>query len=152
MKPILRFPVLIFLTFAILFVACRKEKTVTSVIEPLPISDGLTGTEVIFNNVIFESADFFGLGINDVYAGSPARPDLFSKSRPLDVSIKFNNSSNWIKVPFWSSLTHAYTPVTSLPNFNGYTFEFYNSILFVFAFPLNYQLVDTRISIKVKFL
>ncbi len=122
------------------------EDTVQIKVLPNPLS----GQEFVFDNLVWESNDFFGLGINDVFAGTPARPNLFDIIRPMEVSIKFDTSSVWISVPYWTSGNS--NPSPPLPPNNGYTYEFFNSILFVFAFPLNYQIVGSGVSIKVKFL
>ena len=108
------------------------------------MQDPLSGQEFIFDNLTWEAGDFFGTGNNDIYVGTPDRPDLFDYTdRPMEVSIRFDNSAVWINVP---------RTATPLPANSGYLYDIYSPVMYVFAVPVNDQIIGTNVSIKVKFL
>lgn len=117
------------------------------------VSDTLSGREFIFDGLTWELGDFYGTGVHDIYVGTPARPDLFQNSSGLyynlnlhngEVYIKFKPSGDWIQITPYS----LFQPGGSGP----YLYDIVSPYLYVHAFPLNYQLEGTSVSIKVKFL
>ena len=118
------------------------------------VSDTLSGREFIFDGLQWELGDFYGTGGHDIYVGTPARPDLFHNSSDYlyfnlnlqngEVYIKSEPSGDWIQITPYS--------LYQIGGSGPYLYDIYSPYLYVHAYSLNYQLVGTRVSIKVKFL
>jgi hypothetical protein len=107
------------------------------------IIDSLSGHEFLFNNLAW----FYDV-VDGLYVSTPSRPALFfQQNDSMEVYIRLDTSTVWINVPRW---------VSPLPANNGYLYEIVNgpgtSFLFVDSHPINYTLLGTFASIKVKFL
>lgn len=158
MKPLLKFTAFALLSGVIFFISCKKEKPISSLVIPLtsppPLSDTLSGKEFIFDGLQWKLADFYGLGLDDIYVGTPARPDLFHNSIGLYYNLNLPNGKVYIKSEYsdnWIEIT------SSLFYQNGvsgpYLYDIIEPYLYVHAaYPLYYSLVGKRVSIKVKFL
>ena len=148
MKKILKITAFVMLVTIAALVSCTKESTTgQDIMAPLKRSpDFLSGTEFIFSDLPWETGDIFGnKPTDDVYAATPARPDLFDDvNRRMKVSILPDNSSTWIDVP------RAATP---FPANNGYVYEVYRNIpvLYVFSLPVNPRLMGSNVSVRVVF-
>lgn len=112
----------------------------------------LSGQEFIFDNLIWELADFYGMGLDDVYLGTPPRPNLFMNAPnqaynlyfPKDVYVKFDTTSTWLLVKSAAQFDPS-IPVQ-------YVYDIASPYLYVHVYALNYNLVGRKASIKVKFL
>lgn len=112
----------------------------------------LSGQEFVFDDLIWELGDFYGMGLNDIYVGTPPRPDLFFNAPgqgynlyfPRDVYLKFDTASTWLLV----KSTAQFDPNIPVQ----YVYDIISPYLYVHVYALNYGLVGRKASIKVKFL
>lgn len=149
MKRITRYSVFISLTACVSIVACKKEELASpfDVTSPTSIStDTLKGKEFIFEDLPWILAGPGGIADEEIWVGVEKRPDLFNNNlRPMEVSIKFDTSSAWINVPRWNW--------PAVPANHGYLYIImYNSSFYVESYPLNFQLIGRKASLKIKLL
>lgn len=152
MKQIIQYSVLILLTGCVGFVGCKKEEFTTPfgvTSPPSPPStptDTLSGKEFLFEDLQWVHAGPGGVAEEEIWIAVENRPELFNNpSRQMEVSIKFDTSSAWINVPRWN------WPV--VPANPGYLYIImYNSSFYVESYPLNFQLIGRKASLKIKFL
>jgi len=157
MKKIRQYSILIMLTGSVSFTSCKKEKSATSFVSSIhtpqypPLSpqlgtDTLNGKEFLFNDLAWVHAGPGAIAEEEVWVGVENRPDLFNNPlRSMEVSIKSDTSAVWITVPKWNWPT--------IPANSGYVHVImYNSSFYVESYPLNIQLIGTRVSLKIKFL
>lgn len=115
-------------------------------------SKTVSGLEFVFNDLTWQLSDFYSLLLDDVWVGTPARPDLFTNAPgyafnlyyPADVYLKFDTASNWLLIKSVAEID-ATQPLQ-------YVYDIEAPSLYVHVYPLNYQLVGRKASIKVKFL
>ena len=150
MKPIIK--IISFVLIVVVFLSCSKSPIATNrpVVPPPPPPPSLSGQEFLFDSLTWIFFDGrFDVGIDDIYLKTPLRPDLFpwltySKSINAQVSLKFDTASNWVEV---ESIDH-YSPALPVQ----YLYWIYFNALYVNMFPLNYQLIDRKAAIKIKYL
>ena len=107
------------------------------------------GDQFIFDNLLWETSDFYNLGITNVYVGTPSREDIFINTPGLshnvtlrgEVYLKFENTDTWIHVK--SAALYENTSTTQ------YLYEIISPNLFIHIYPANPSLVGTKASIKV---
>jgi len=115
------------------------------------IDNTLSGQEFLFDDLVWELGDFYGMGLDDVYIGTPARPALFMNAAPLaynlslpaDVYLQFDTASNWLQVKSAAQ----YNPGIPVQ----YLYDIVSPRLYIHVYALNYQLVGRKASIRVKF-
>ena len=118
------------------------------------VKNTFNGQEFIFESLTWEIGDFYGIGAEDVYTGTPARPDLFQNAPGLsyntqlqgEIYLKFDTASAWIQVVSRDLFNH------NLPGQYQYVYDIISPFLYVHVYPLDYQLIGKKVSLKVRFL
>ena len=133
---------------AALFIAitsCHKENNNGYV--ATPVIDTLRGKEFSFSDLTWE---YYNSGAgspswDEIYLITPARPELFyNRNLNAEVFLKFDTAANWVEV----KSDGQYNPILPLQ----YLYITYSPHLVINVWPLNFQLVGRKASIKVKFL
>ena len=141
--------VFIFFWGSMVFSSCNKkeEPLANSSINPPPPS--LSGQEFLFDSLTWIFLDGrFDVGVDEIYLQTPVRPDLFpwfsySTYINAEVLMKFDTASAWIEVKS-VGINDSSIPVQ-------YQYWINSRSLFVHILPINYQLIDRKASIKIKF-
>lgn len=152
------------LFIALLVISCTKEDEPTPVasintqvaaLDQGPSPPSFSGQEFLFEDLSWQ---YYHSGNgspwwDEIYLTTPPNPDLFRNLAGLhynntllnvEVSIKFDTSSNWTKV-VPDSEYDVLLPVQ-------FTYIVYSPNLFVNVWPLNHHLVGRKAALKVKFL
>ena len=144
MKPILKNIAFVALIAIAVLVSCTKgSNSGGGILDQQIHSNSSNGTEIIFNGVIRYGNVFVDDTTNYVYAATPDRPDLFyNPDKPISVSIRVDNCPDWIDVPSISTFQSIN---------NGFVYDIYRSVLYVFAIPATPLLIGSNVSVKVVF-
>ena len=138
-----------------LFVACNKEAILlTSTREQKPVvkdtstikADTLTGKEFIFNDLTWTHAGPGGIAEEEIWIGVENRPYLFhDPGRPMEVPVRFDTSSVWTNIPKSNGIT--------TPSAIGFVhLIMYSNSFYVESYPMNFQLIGRKATLKIKFL
>jgi hypothetical protein len=148
MKLILKFMLPILLIVATAIISCSKDpgNYPTSLSSPppppLPIIDTLSGKEFNFSGLRW---DYWLDDFDELYVSIENRPDLFSRDRAVEISVKSITDSTWI--------TAQKDPIIS----SQYVYSIYLGRLYLFPYPFIYrssgntQLAGSLVSLKVRF-
>lgn len=135
-----------------IMISCSKEEIILRVdpVTPTPRTPSpFSGQEFLFDSLTWRNDDpnFW----DEIYVGTPSRPDLFSVDPALDntyldkeVFLKVDTAANWINVKSgWS---------TRWQIFGQYYYTIIPTKLIVYVNPLNYEMLGRKAAIKVRFL
>ncbi len=150
MIPVLKISTLLLsMTCLVVFGSCKKEKYVYSFVitpPPPPPVDTLKGKEFKFEDLPWVLAGPGPVADEEIWIGVENRTDLFSRPRPVEVSIKFDTTAVWLTIPKWNS--------PAVPANNGflYVMDTFYSSFYVESYPLSFQLIGRKASVKIRFL
>ena len=152
MKLRLKHSALVLLIGAGLFLSCRKpEVQQTNRFPPAPPPPpSLSGQVFLFDSLTWAFVDGrYDVGVDAIYLNTPKRADLFPwltyhTYLNAEVLMKFDTASNWVDV----KSIDLYVPSVAVQ----FRYWIYSNSLYVDMVPLNYQLIDRKATIKVKFL
>jgi hypothetical protein len=121
------------------------SSTVSVIVAPPTGPSILSGQEFVFDNLTWQFWDS-GPGdpsdsFDEIFIVTPERPDLFSISGSMEVSLKFDTANNWIPIKRLNIDCTGYASFSSFP-----------SAVSILLCGLDHTIVGKKASIKVKFL